>query len=56
MPWEAWVLVVILLLGMFMCIGSIGKPRKPLTSDVAVGVLMIGIFELFLVLRLGGAL
>jgi len=53
MRWEAVVLIVFYAVSTACSIATIGLPRRPLTSTVASVGLLITIFLVMLVIRLG---
>ncbi len=40
MSWQQWVLAVYFGLGALTAVGTIGKPRKPIDPDTAVGMVI----------------
>ncbi|HRB02161.1 hypothetical protein K0U83_05945 [bacterium] len=40
MSWQQWVLAVYFGLGALTTVGTIGKPRKPIDPDTAVGMVI----------------
>jgi hypothetical protein len=40
MPWQAWILVVLFALNALVVVGRIGEPRKALTREDAVAVVI----------------
>lgn len=41
MSWEKWVLIAYMMLNAVLTILVIGKPRPPITPDVAVGIMLV---------------
>lgn len=52
MRWEAWVLVVTYTIGGVANIAAIGTPRKPISPEMATGMLVTTGIATWLVLRL----
>lgn len=42
MNWVAWVLIGAQVLSSLAAVGTIGKPRKPVTNGVAVSSIIVG--------------
>ena len=55
MSWQQWVLAVYFGLGALTTVGTIGKPRKPIDPDTAVGVVICCVGRIAVVVIGGSA-
>ncbi len=55
MRWEAWPLLVLVIMGVLYAPMLVGKERKPFTSrDVVTTIVLAGV-QLWLIIRLGAS-
>jgi hypothetical protein len=55
MPWYAWALIVVTVLGMFEAIGGVGQHRGPRTPGEATLRLLLSGLTIWAIVALAGA-
>ena len=52
MAWQQWALVALIAASTLSVVGSIGRPREPLTPGVAVAVLVTNVLMIWAVVTI----